>query len=99
MKSYTIDEAEDLLIGVKGSKEREEYEFELKLEFIGDLIRVARQERKLTQEQLAEMLGVKKNQISSLESCTGNVTFETGVLIFKYLQSKFDLNFSYLEEE
>jgi hypothetical protein len=32
MKSYTLDEAEDLLIGKKGTEERDEYEFELKLE-------------------------------------------------------------------
>lgn len=32
MKGYTLDEAEDLLIGKKGTEERDEYEFELKLE-------------------------------------------------------------------
>ncbi len=31
MKSYKLSEAEDLLIGKKGTKERDEYEFELKL--------------------------------------------------------------------
>jgi ribosome-binding protein aMBF1 (putative translation factor) len=99
MKSYSLDEAENLLIGQKGSKEREEYESELKLELIGDMIRTVRKERKLTQEQLAEILGVKKHQISGLESCTGSETFESGMLIFKDLQSEFDLNFNYLEEE
>jgi hypothetical protein len=42
MKSYSLDEAENLLIGQKGSKEREEYESELKLELIGDMIRTVR---------------------------------------------------------
>jgi len=37
MKSYTLDQAEDLLIGKKGTEERDEYEFELKLELIGDM--------------------------------------------------------------
>ena len=46
MKSYTLDEAEDLLIGKKGTKERDEYE--LKLELIGDMIKTARRKRKLT---------------------------------------------------
>jgi len=32
MKSYKLSEAEDLLIGKKGTKERDEKEFELKLE-------------------------------------------------------------------
>ena len=30
MKRYTLDEAKDKLIGLKGTPEREEYEFELK---------------------------------------------------------------------
>ncbi len=51
MKSYTLDEAEDLLIGKKGTTERDEYEFELKLELIGDMIKTVRKKRKLTQEQ------------------------------------------------
>lgn len=63
MKSYTLDEAEDLLIGNEGTKERDEYEFELKLELIGDMIKTARKKKKLTQEQLGELVGVKKAQI------------------------------------
>lgn len=42
MKSYTLDQAEDLLIGKKGTEERDEYEFELKLELIGDMIKTAK---------------------------------------------------------
>jgi len=91
MKSYTINEAEDLLIGEKGSKEREEYEFELKLELIGDLIKTARKKKKLTQEQLGELVGVKKAQISRLENSTGNVTFETVMRIFNALGAKLNL--------
>lgn len=47
MKSYTLDEAEDLLIGNKGTKERDEYEFELKLELIGDMIKTVRKKKKI----------------------------------------------------
>lgn len=39
MKSYTLAQAEDLLIGKKGTEERDEYEFELKLELIDDMIK------------------------------------------------------------
>lgn len=92
MKSYKLDEAEDLLIGKKGTKERDEYEFELKLEIIGDLIKTARRKRKLTQEQLGELVGVKKAQISRLENNTGNVTFETVMRIFNALGAKLNLN-------
>lgn len=92
MKSYKLNEAEDLLIGKKGTKERDEYEFELKLELIGDMIRTARKKKKLTQAQLGELVGVKKAQISRLENSTGNVTFETVMRIFNALGAKLNLN-------
>lgn len=92
MKSYTLDEAEDFLIGEKGTKERDEYEFELKLELIGDMIKTARKKRQLTQEQLGELVGVKKAQISRLENNKGNVTFETVMRIFNALGAKLNLN-------
>ncbi|WP_226390089.1 helix-turn-helix domain-containing protein [Penaeicola halotolerans] len=92
MKSYKLDEAEDLLIGKKGTKERNEYEFELKLELIGDMIKTARKNRNLTQEQLGELVGVKKSQISRLENSSGNVTFETVLKIFNALGAKMSLN-------
>jgi DNA-binding XRE family transcriptional regulator len=91
MKSYTLEEAEDLLIGKKGSKERDEYEFELKLELIGDRIKTARKKRNLTQEQLGELVGVKKAQISRLENSTENVTFETVMRILNALGAKLNL--------
>lgn len=92
MKTYTISEVEDQLIGKKGSKEREEYEFELKLEIIGDLIKAARKKRKLTQEELGALVGVQKAQISRLENHSGNVTFETVIKIFEALDAKLSLS-------
>lgn len=92
MKTYTLDEAEDLLIGKKGTTERDEYEFELKLELIGDMIKTARKSKRLTQEQLGELVGVKKAQISRLENNTGNVTFETVIKIFNALGARFNVN-------
>jgi HTH-type transcriptional regulator / antitoxin HipB len=91
MKSYKLDGAEDLLIGKKGTHERDEYEFELKLQLIGDMIKTARKKKKLTQEQLGELVGVKKAQISRLENSTGNVTFETVMRIFNALGAKLNL--------
>lgn len=92
MKIYTLDQAEDLLIGKKGTKERDEYEFELKIELIGDMIKLARLKRKLTQEQLGLLVGVKKSQISRLENRPGNVTFETVMRIFSALDTKLNFN-------
>ena len=92
MKSYRLSEAEDLLIGVKGTPERDEYEFELKTELIGDMIRKVRKDRNLTQEQLGELVGVKKAQISRLENNTKNVTVETIIRIFNAMKAEVNFN-------
>ena len=57
MKTYTLNEVEDLLIGKKGTNQKEEYEFVLKFKLIDDMIKIARKKRKLTQEQLGELVG------------------------------------------
>ena len=92
MKSYKLAEAEDLLIGLKGTPERDEYEFELKTELIGDMIKKVRKNRNLTQEQLGDLVGVKKSQISRLENNTKNVTIETIIKIFNAMKA--DVNFN-----
>lgn len=92
MKSYKLSEAEDLLIGPKGTPERDEYEFELKTELIGDMIKKVRKDRKLTQQQLGELVGVKKAQISRLENNTKNVTVETIIRIFNAMNAEVNFN-------
>lgn len=91
MKTYKLQEIEDRLIGLKGTKDRDEYEFEIKLDLIGDMIKIARKKRNLTQEQLGALVGVKKSQISRLENNTGNITFETVLRVFNALGSKLNL--------
>jgi HTH-type transcriptional regulator / antitoxin HipB len=88
MKRYSLSEAEDRLIGLKGTPERDNYEFELKLELIGDMIQAARKERNLTQEQLGQLVGVKKAQISRLENNATNVTIDTILKVFNALEAK-----------
>ena len=92
MKSYKLSEAEDLLIGIKGTPERDEYEFELKTELIGDMIKKVRKDRKLTQEELGELVGVKKSQISRLENNTKNVTVATIIRIFNAMKAEVNFN-------
>lgn len=99
MKRYTLNEVEDKLIGKKGTMERDQYEFELKLELIGDMIQMARKERNLTQEQLGKLVGVKKAQISRLENKTGNVTIETILKVFKALGAKVNFNIQMLNKD
>ena len=91
MKKYTLSEAEDKLIGKHGTAERKQYECELSLLVIGDLIRSVRKARLLTQEELGERIGVKKAQISRLENKTGNFTVETLISVFKALNAEVNL--------
>ena len=92
MKRYTLEQIKDDFIGKLGTPERDEYEFELKLELIGDMIQQARKQRNMTQQQLGELIGVKKAQISRLENNTGNVTIETILKVFNALEAQVNFN-------
>src|SRR5690625_6049319 len=67
MKTYTLADMKNEFIGKIGTPEREEYEYELQMEVLGKMVRAARKERHLTQEQLGKLVGVKKAQISKLD--------------------------------
>ena len=99
MKSYSLNEAQDLLIGEIGTARRDQFEFELKLELIGEMIKTARKERQLTQEQLGELIGVQKSQISKLESNTKNVTIETILKVFEALKAKVNFKVELMDTE
>jgi hypothetical protein len=44
MKKYTLEELTDNYIGEKGTADREQFEFELKLDILGHMIKKARKE-------------------------------------------------------
>ena len=99
MKRYSLSETEDKLIGIKGTPERDKYEFELKLELIGDMIQAARKERNLTQEQLGQLIGVKKAQISRLENNATNVTIDTILKVFNALEANVNFKVELLNSQ
>jgi len=88
MKTHTFDEIKDKYIGKIGTPKRDQYEHELKLEIMGDLIRTARKERNMTQAELGKLIGVQKAQISRLERHAKNMTIDTILKVFKALQAK-----------
>lgn len=92
MKTYTLAEMEDKHIGKKGTKERDEYEYELRMELLGRMIKTTRKEQNLTQEQLGELIGVNKSQISKLESHANSATIETILKVFKALNAEINFN-------
>ena len=50
IKTYSLAEMKDKYIGKEGTKERDEYEYELRMDVLGKMIKTARQERNLTQK-------------------------------------------------
>ena len=92
IKSYTLAEMKDKYIGRSGTIDRDQYEYELRMDVLGRMIKTARQERKLTQEQLGNLVGVEKAQISKLESSANSATIDTVIKVFKALKA--DINFN-----
>ncbi len=92
MKTYSLSEMEDKYIGKKGTKERNEYEYELRMDFLGQMIRTTRKENKLTQEKLGKLIGVNKSQISKLENNANSATIETITRVFKALKAEINFN-------
>ena len=92
MKTYSLEELTDKYIGKKGTKKRDEFENELRLDLLGYAIKRARQERKLTQGELGELVGVKKAQISKIENSTTDARFTTIIKVFNTLGAKVNFN-------
>lgn len=91
-KTYTLAEMKDKYIGKAGTTEREKYEYELRMDILGRMIKAARQERNLTQEELGRLVGVQKAQISKLESSANSATIDTIIRIFSALKA--EINFT-----
>lgn len=92
LKTYTLAEMKDKYIGKVGTKDRDKYEYELGMDVLGKMIKTARQERKLTQEELGRLVGVQKAQISKLESSANSATIDTILKVFKALKAEINFN-------
>ncbi len=88
VKTYSLEELTDKYIGEKGTAQREQFEFDLKLDMLGDMIKKARKEQHLTQEQLGQLIGVQKAQISKIENNAKDVRFSTVLRVFDALKAK-----------
>ncbi|WP_291399532.1 helix-turn-helix transcriptional regulator [Daejeonella sp.] len=92
LKTYSLAEMKDKYIGIVGTQERDEYEYELRMDVLGKMIKTARQERNLTQEELGRLVGVQKAQISKLESSANSATIDTILKVFKALKAEINFN-------
>ena len=49
MKTYSLEEIKNEFMGVRGTPRRDEFEFRLQFDLLGEMIKSARKERDLTQ--------------------------------------------------
>lgn len=95
MKTKTLEELTDKYIGEKGTPDREQFEFELQLDILGDMIKKARKEKQLTQEELGKLIGVQKSHISKIENNTKDVRLSTIMKVFNALKAKVKLTVNF----
>ncbi len=68
------------------------------MDLLGRMIKSARLERGLTQQELGNLIGVQKSQISKLESSASSATIDTILKVFKALKADIQFNVK-LEEQ
>jgi len=78
-----FDELIDLEHGKIGTEARNQYEENSQMFIIGEMLKEARKDANLTQEQLAEKAGTKKSYISKIENAKGNIQLSTLIRIFE----------------
>jgi DNA-binding XRE family transcriptional regulator len=69
--------------GKIGTETRNKYEENAQMFIISEMLKAARKEARMTQEQLAEKTGTKKSYISKLENAKGNIQLSTLIRIFE----------------
>lgn len=82
MKVITQEEMEDKVFGVKGTPKRDEYEARVDAYVANATLKQARQAANMTQEELGNLVGVQKSQISRIEN-GDNLTFSTFIRLMK----------------
>jgi DNA-binding XRE family transcriptional regulator len=77
MKTKTWTEIKDSVYGEKGSERRDELDRDFESFKIGILLKKAREEKKMTQQELGSILDKKRTFISRIENDGSNVTLKT----------------------
>ncbi len=77
MDTKSWRDIKDTVYGKKGTERRDELERDFESFKIGILLRNAREEKKLTQEQLGELINKKRTYISRVENNGSNLTLKT----------------------
>ena len=77
METKSWKDIKDSVYGNKGTKRRDELERDFESFKIGLLLRKAREEKNLTQEQLGQLVDKKRTYISRVENNGSNLTLKT----------------------
>lgn len=98
MKNYknikNFDDLIELEHGKVGSSSRIKYEEGAQMFIISEMLKAARKEANMTQEELAEKAGTKKSYISKIENGKGNIQLSTLIRIFEQgLQKRIGFTF------
>lgn len=90
----TFDELIEKEHGEIGTESRNKYEEGAQMFIVGEMLKEARKNANMTQEQLAIKTGTKKSYISKIENAKGNIQLSTLIRIFeKGLNRKIGLTF------
>jgi DNA-binding XRE family transcriptional regulator len=90
----TFDELIEVEHGKIGTESRIEYEEKVQMFIVSEMLKEARKDAKMTQQELAEKTGTKKSYISRIENAKGNIQLSTLIRIFeKGLNRKIGLTF------
>lgn len=90
----SFDELIEREHGKIGTDSRNIYEERSQMFIVSEMLKEARKESNMTQEQLAERSGTKKSYISRIENAKGNIQLSTLIRIFeKGLNRKIGLTF------
>ncbi len=90
----TFDELIEVEHGKIGTESRSNYEEKAQMFIVSEMLKEARKEAKMTQQELAEKTGTKKSYISRIENAKGNIQLSTLIRIFeKGLNRKIGLTF------
>jgi len=79
-----FDELLDLKYGKTGAEKRDQFEEKAQYFVISEMLKEARKEANMTQEQLAEKVGTKKSYISRLENGKCDIQLSTLYRIFEF---------------
>ena len=77
METKSWKDIKDDVYGKKGNERRDQLDRDFESIKIGILLRKAREEKNLTQEQLAELVDKKRTYISRVENNGSNLTLKT----------------------